>query len=70
MTLEQAQLAAQRCANRTGSTVLVYKMTHRVNIPEDQAYGFDFTLPTWGTRIGDRIEPETPSQTIERLNRK
>ena len=66
MTLANALAYAHRTANRTGSTVLVYRCTHQ---PESApAYGFDFTLPTWGERIGDRIEPEQLNETCERLN--
>jgi hypothetical protein len=52
MTLENAQRYAQELANRTGSSVLVYK-----SLLAPDEYGTEFTLPTWGERIGDRVYP-------------
>lgn len=66
MTLANAIIYAQRTANRTGNSVLVYRCTHQ---PESSAaYGFDYTLPAFGERVGDRIEPEQLNETCERLN--
>ena len=53
MTLEQAREKAQQIANETGSSVLVYQSQLH---PEE--YGTEFTLPTFGTRIGERIYPQ------------
>lgn len=56
MSYEQAKNNAQRYADRTGNSVLVYKATHREGI---DIYGFSCTLPMWGERIGDRLYPTT-----------
>jgi hypothetical protein len=73
MTYERAVELAQRCANRTGSSTLVYLATHNLSRPEEVRYGYDFTLPTWGKRIGDRIYPngfdESSQEDFEEANR-
>jgi len=73
MTYERAFELAQRCTNRTGSSVLIYLATHNLSHPEEDRYGYDFTLPTWGKRIGDRIYPngfdESTEQDFEEANR-
>jgi hypothetical protein len=52
MTKEKAQDRAQRIANETGSSTLVYftKVGHR--------YGVSFTLPIHGIRLGERYYPQ------------
>ena len=57
MTLEHALVKAQQTANRTGCSVLVYRATH---LPADapNVYGVEFTLPIFGVRVGERIEPD------------
>jgi hypothetical protein len=69
MTLANALVYAQRTANRTGSSVVVYRCTHQ---PEAApAYGFDYTLPTFGERVGDRIYPDAAfsKEDCEEANR-
>ena len=58
MTYDRALALAQRCANRTGSSTIVYLATHNLELPEEVRYGYDFTSPLWGKRIGDRIYPQ------------
>ena len=71
MTYERAFELAQRCANHTGSSTLVYLATHNPSHPEEVRYGYDFTLPTWGKRIGDRIYPNdfNSQEDFEEANR-
>ena len=73
MTYDRALELAQRCANRTGSSTLVYLATHNLQHPEEVRYGYDFTLPTWGKRIGNRIYPngfdESSQEDFEEANR-
>jgi hypothetical protein len=54
-TLTQAQTRAQEVANRTGSSVLVYRSLLR---EDEEDYGTAFTLPSFAERIGERIYPE------------
>jgi hypothetical protein len=67
MTLANALAYAHRAANRTGSSVLVYRNLAAAAQNREE-YGFDFTLPMFGERVGDRIEPEQLNETCERLN--
>jgi hypothetical protein len=56
MTLATAQQLAQRCANNTGGSVVVYQDLHKLDGVE--RYNYDFTLPAFGKRIGERIYPQ------------
>lgn len=69
MTYDRALALAQRCANRTGSSTIVYLATHNLELPEEVRYGYDFTLPLWGKRIGNRIYPQATQTQCEDANR-
>jgi hypothetical protein len=56
LTLEAVQASAQRRADATGSSVLVYRSL--VADSTRPVYGIAYTLPLWGERIGDRIYPQ------------
>ena len=58
-----AFIKAQKIANETGSSVIVYQSLLR-----SEEFGVAFTLPTWGVRVSERIEPESVNETCERLN--
>ena len=55
MTYEQALAKAQRIANETDSSQLVYRCTDLRHADE---YGVDVTLPNFAERIGERIYAE------------
>lgn len=58
LSLEAVQASAQKRADTTGSSVLVYRsLLAETSKP---VYGVAFTLPMWGERIGERIYP-TPT---------
>jgi hypothetical protein len=59
MTLAQATAQAQKTANESGSSVLIYRATY--NLTQPARYGVAFTLPMWGERIGERVYPEVSS---------
>lgn len=63
MTLQTAQQLAQRCANHTGSSTLVYQDTHKND--GVLRYNYDFTLPTFGIRVGERIYPNGFDESTE-----
>ena len=69
MTYDRALALAQRCANRTGSSTIVYLATHNLELPEEVRYGYDFTLPLCGKRIGNRIYPQDAANRNAVLNR-
>jgi hypothetical protein len=55
--LDHMKRYAQKLANETGSSVLIFRATH---LPANAlpVYGVAFTLPPFATRIGDRIYPQ------------
>jgi hypothetical protein len=55
MTYEEALEKAHETANRTGCSTLVYE-----SLLKPGAFGVEFTLPMWGKRVGERIEPICP----------
>jgi hypothetical protein len=55
LSLEAVQASAQKRADTTGSSVLVYRsLLAETSKP---VYGVAFTLPMWGERVGERIYP-------------
>jgi len=69
MTLETAKKLAQECANKTGTSTLVYQDVHKND--DILRYDYGFTLPTFGIRIGERFYPEDKStkEDFEEANR-
>ncbi len=63
-TAEQARTRAQQMADESGSSVLVYKALH--NKSKEQ-YGAAFTLPHFGERVGNRIEPKQKNASVSRI---
>ena len=63
MTLEQAQIYGAGVANKSGSSVLVYRTTKG-------DHGVAFTLPgSTNVRVGERIYPTNMMQVINKLDR-
>jgi hypothetical protein len=56
LSLEAVQASAQRRADATGSSVLVYRSL--VSQGTHPVYGIAYTLPVWGERVGNRIYPQ------------
>ena len=61
MTLEQAQIYGAGVANKSGSSVLVYRTTKG-------DHGVAFTLPgSTNVRVGERIYPTNPAVSFSGL---
>ena len=61
MTLEQAQIYGAGVANKSGSSVLVYRTT-------EGDHGVAFTLPgSTNVRVGERIYPTNPAVSFSGL---
>jgi len=55
-TLLYAKEEAQKLANKTGSSVIIYRSQLRQDEPE--VYGVHYTLPVFSERVGERIYPK------------
>lgn len=55
-SLEAAQASAQKMADMTGNSVLVYRSLVS-DVIGNPVYGVAYTLPIYGERVGERIYP-------------